>query len=247
MRRYRQICLVYFCLDSKGTPEYRTQPLYHLFLLTNHGGAPSALADTIDRAGMSCQIGVDLEQMDDYGNTPPDAVLLDLGTIEQVEARHLVEECHDRKLPILLAVPRDVLADYDPSINPDEVVVSPVSEVELTARVKLAMYRVTGPEGPKLLRVGDLSIDLERYEVNVSGRRVSLTYKEFQLLVLLASNPGRVYTREALLSQIWGYDYLGGTRTVDVHIRRLRSKVESPGHSFVETIWNVGYRFREPT
>jgi two-component system alkaline phosphatase synthesis response regulator PhoP len=112
--------------------------------------------------------------------------------------------------------------------------------------VKQAVYRVNGPTGPKTLRMGDLSIDLERYEVTVAGRRVSLTYKEFQLLVLLASNPGRVYTRDALLSQIWGYDYLGGTRTVDVHIRRLRSKIEAPGRSFVETIWNVGYRFKAP-
>ncbi|MDE0720896.1 MAG: response regulator transcription factor [Dehalococcoidia bacterium] len=220
--------------------------MYHLFVLTSHGGAPSGLTDTIDRAGMTCQIGVELEQLDDNGNTPPDAVLLDLSSLEQLDARHLVEECHKRKLPVLISVPRDAMADYDSSLNSDEVVVSPVSEAELTTRVKLAMYRVNGPAGPALLRVGDLSVDLERYEVNVAGRRVALTYKEFQLLVLLASNPGRVYTREALLSQIWGYDYLGGTRTVDVHIRRLRSKVEAPGRSFVETIWNVGYRFKEP-
>ena len=203
------------------------------------------MAETIDRAGMSCQIVIDIDQIDENGSTPPDAVLLDFCSLEQVEARHIIEECHDRKLPVLAAVTRDTLPGYDPSLNPDEVIVSPVSEVELLARVKLAVYRVAGPAGPKLLRVGDLSIDLERYEVNVAGRRVALTYKEFQLLVLLASNPGRVYTREALLSQIWGYDYLGGTRTVDVHIRRLRSKVETPGHAFVETIWNVGYRFRE--
>ena len=160
------------------------------------------MAETIDRAGMSCQIGIEIDQIDDNGSTPPDAVLLDFSSLEQVEARHIIEECHDRKLPVLAAVPRDVLPDYDPSLNPDEVVVSPVSEAELIARVKLAVYRVAGPAGPKLLRVGDLSIDLERYEVNVAGRRVALTYKEFQLLVLLASNPGRVYTREALLSQI---------------------------------------------
>jgi DNA-binding response OmpR family regulator len=76
---------------------------------------------------------------------------------------------------------------------------------------------------------------------------VSLTYKEFQLLVLLASNPGRVYSRENLLSQVWGYDYLGGTRTVDVHVRRLRSKIESPDRSFIETIYLVGYRFKAVT
>jgi len=221
--------------------------LYHLFLLVNHGGAPSALADTVDRAGMSCQVGIELDQLDENGAKQPDAVLLDMSTLDQPEARRMVEECHDRRLPVLAAVPRDAITTYDPSLNPDEMLISPVSEAELTVRVQQAISRVSGPSGPKLLKVGDLSIDQERYDVTVSGRRVALTYKEFQLLVLLASNPGRVYTREALLSQIWGYDYLGGTRTVDVHIRRLRSKVESPGHSFVETIWNVGYRFKVPT
>jgi DNA-binding response OmpR family regulator len=191
-------------------------------------------------------MGVELEQLDERGALAPDAVLLDMSSLEDVDARRLVELCHDRKLPVLAAVSREAVADYDPSINADELVVCPVSEGEFTARVKQAMFRVSGPAGPQLLKVGDLAIDLERYEVTVAGRRVSLTYKEFQLLVLLASNPGRVYTREALLSQIWGYDYLGGTRTVDVHIRRLRSKVESPGRSFVETIWNVGYRFVAP-
>ena len=204
------------------------------------------MADTVNRAGMSCQVGIELEQLDESGARSPDAVVLDMSSLEHSDARRRVEECHDRKLPVLAAVPRDAITTYDPSLNPDDMLVSPVSEAELTARVELAMYRVSGPSGPTLLKVGDLSIDPERYEVTVAGRRVALTYKEFQLLVLLASNPGRVYTREALLSQIWGYDYLGGTRTVDVHIRRLRSKVESPGRSFVETIWNVGYRFKAP-
>ncbi len=204
------------------------------------------MADTVDRAGMSCQIGEELEQLDEAGVTAPDAVLLDMSSLEHSEARRMVEECRGRRLPVMAAVPREAISDYDPSLNPDEMLVGSVAEGELTARVEQAMYRVNGPSGPKLLKVGDLSIDQERYEVTVAGRRVALTYKEFQLLVLLASNPGRVYTREALLSQIWGYDYLGGTRTVDVHIRRLRSKVESPGRSFVETIWNVGYRFKAP-
>ena len=204
------------------------------------------MADTVNRAGMSCQVGIELEQLDESGARIPDAVVLDMSSLEHSDARRMVEECHDRKLPVLAAVPRDAITTYDPSLNPDDMLVSPVSEAELTVRVQLAMYRVSGPSGPTLLKVGDLSIDQERYEVTVAGRRVTLTYKEFQLLVLLASNPGRVYTREALLSQIWGYDYLGGTRTVDVHIRRLRSKVESPGRSFVETIWNVGYRFKAP-
>jgi len=228
------------------TLEFWAGPLYHLFVLVNHGGAPTALAGTVNRAGMSCQVGVDLEQLDESGVTPPDAVVLDMSSLAYSDARRMVEQCRGRKLPVLAAVPRETITDYDPSLNPDEMLVGHVSEDELTARVEQAMFRVSGPAGPTLLRVGELSIDQERYEVTVAGRRVALTYKEFQLLVLMASNPGRVYTREALLSQIWGYDYLGGTRTVDVHIRRLRSKVESPGRSFVETIWNVGYRFRAP-
>ena len=133
---------------------------------------------------------------------------MDMCSLEDRDARRFVELCHDRKLPVLAAVSREAVTDYDPSLNADEMVVCPVAEGELTARVKQAMYRVSGPAGPKLLRAGDLSIDMERYEVTVAGRRVSLTYKEFQLLVLLASNPGRVYTRDALLSQIWGYGLL---------------------------------------
>ena len=92
---------------------------------------------------------------------------------------------------------------------------------------------------------GNLSINPTSYEVVVSNTKINLRFKEYELLLLLASNPGRVYDRATLLNQIWGYDYFGGTRTVDVHIRRLRSKIEhNPDNPFIETIWNVGYRFR---
>jgi DNA-binding response OmpR family regulator len=80
-------------------------------------------------------------------------------------------------------------------------------------------------------------------EVTVNGSIVELTFKEYELLKLMASNPGRVYTREVLLNKIWGYDYFGGDRTVDVHIRRLRSKIEDSGHSYIETVRNIGYKF----
>ena len=220
--------------------------MYNLIVLNNHGGN-TGIADAVGRAGMTCRV----EDADDFlwedGTTDnPDAVVIDLASVESSEAKKAVGRCRERKVPVVAAVPREVVADYDPALNPDELVICPFSEEELSLRVKQAVFRVNGPSGSQTLSIGDLSIDLERYEVSVAGRRVTLTYKEFQLLALLASNPGRVYTREALLSQVWGYDYLGGTRTVDVHVRRLRSKVESPGRSFVETIWNVGYRFKAP-
>ena len=95
------------------------------------------------------------------------------------------------------------------------------------------------------IQIGDISINLETYEVFVKNERITLRFKEFQLLQLLISNPEKVYTRESLLNQIWGYNYFGGTRTVDVHIRRLRSKISNSNSSSIETIWNVGYRFRK--
>ena len=93
-----------------------------------------------------------------------------------------------------------------------------------------------------MLRRGPLVIDLERYTVTVDGEVVDLTYKEYELLRFLATNPGKPFTREALLNQVWGYDYYGGSRTVDVHIRRIRAKIERH-EPFIETLRNVGYRF----
>jgi len=88
---------------------------------------------------------------------------------------------------------------------------------------------------------------MDNCEVTVDGRLVTLTFKEYELLRFLASNRGRVFTRDVLLNEVWGYDYYGGDRTVDVHIRRLRSKIEDSTHIFIETVRNIGYRFRKQT
>lgn len=220
--------------------------MYNVVVLNNHGSG-RGLAEAALRIGMACRIADEgAFLVEDGDGDSPDAVLLDLASLETAAAKRVVEYCRGRKLPVLAAIPSEAVEHYDPALNPDELLICPASDDELSLRVKQAVFRVNGPSGSQTLSVGDLTIDLERYEVSAAGRRVTLTYKEFQLLALLASNPGRVYTREALLSQVWGYDYLGGTRTVDVHVRRLRSKVESPGRSFIETIWNVGYRFKAP-
>ncbi len=223
------------------------QPVYRIFLLSNHDDGASPLAEALSRAGMACKTGADLDGVEEQQTSQqPEAVLLDLADIDLGQARRAVDRCKKMRIPVLAVVPRERVEDYDPSLNPDELIVQPAHEGELLVRIKQAIYRVSGPTGSQILRVGDMTIDLERYDVTVMGRRVSLTYKEFQLLVLLASNPGRVYSRENLLSQVWGYDYLGGTRTVDVHVRRLRSKIEAPGRAFIETIYLVGYRFKVP-
>ena len=220
--------------------------MYTVVLLASRGNGNSPLLEAVSRSGLSCQVWPDLSPLEANGALPPvEAVLLDLASIEQ--APQFIDQCKGANLPVLALVPHEKGQEYDPSLNADEFIFCPFQDLELVARVRQAIYRVKGPSGNKVLKAGDLMVDLERYDVTVAGRRVNLTYKEFQLLALLASNPGRVYTREALLSNVWDYDYVGGTRTVDVHVRRLRSKVEGPGHSYIETIWNVGYRFKTPS
>ena len=93
-----------------------------------------------------------------------------------------------------------------------------------------------------MIIIAQQSIDVEKYEVRISGHKVDLTYKEYELLKVLAANPGRVFTREALLRTVWDYDYFGGARTVDVHVRRLRAKIADGNQRLIETIHKVGYR-----
>lgn len=124
----------------------------------------------------------------------------------------------------------------------DDIVIPPLDEDELRVRVARALWLHTGADEGSVLRRGSLVLDLERYTVTIDGEVVDLTFKEYELLRFLASNAGKPFTREALLNRVWGYDYYGGSRTVDVHIRRIRSKIERH-EQFIETVRNVGYRF----
>jgi DNA-binding response OmpR family regulator len=94
-----------------------------------------------------------------------------------------------------------------------------------------------------LIQRGRVTIDITKYEVRVGEKKIDLTFTEFELLKFLCTNPGTVFTREVLLNKVWGYEYYGGTRTVDVHIRRLRSKIEGRSETFIETVRNIGYKF----
>ena len=175
----------------------------------------------------------------------PHIALLDVGSISGAASKQFVEKCESLKLPVIALVPAETLADFDLNLGVNDFIVSPPDTDETVTRVKLTLHRNRHAEGDDVIRAGSLVINPSTYEVSLRGKRVNLRFKEYELLRLLATNPGRVYSREALLSSIWGYDYFGGTRTVDVHIRRLRSKIEDAEHPYIETIWNVGYRFRD--
>ena len=174
----------------------------------------------------------------------PDLVVLDLASMPKEDLGSFLQRCKEAQLPVLAVVSQEHRSLLDPTLPVEDLLFSPIGDAELRTRVRRILWKTGSWDSGQVIRIGDLVIDQERYEIAVDGRRVILTFKEYQLLCLLATNPGRVYSREALLSRVWGYDYFGGTRTVDVHIRRLRSKVEDATHLFIETVRNVGYRFR---
>jgi DNA-binding winged helix-turn-helix (wHTH) protein len=127
----------------------------------------------------------------------------------------------------------------------DDVVLSSAGPAEVEARLRLAIGRQANaaPAAPDEIRSGELSIDEATYTARLRARVLDLTFKEFELLKFLAQHPGRVFTRAHLLQEVWGYDYFGGTRTVDVHVRRLRAKLGSEHEALIGTVRNVGYRF----
>jgi DNA-binding response OmpR family regulator len=146
-------------------------------------------------------------------------------------------------LPVIALVPETLLERPGFSIDADDFLVSPYDADELTLRISRVLRRDGKGESGEQIKCDGLTIDLATCEVTIDSRLVELTFKEYELLKLLAGNRGRVYTREALLDKIWGYDYFGGDRTVDVHVRRLRSKIEDASHTYIETVRNIGYRF----
>ena len=149
-----------------------------------------------------------------------------------------------RQPPIIALASKETLNSLDIELV-DDFVIRPYDVGELALRIKRLLKRTKSIDTGEVIKCGDLLIDLARCETSVRGRLVVLTFREYELLKFLAKSRGRVFTREALLNKVWGYDYYGGDRTVDVHIRRLRSKIEDPEHTFIETVRNIGYRLRQ--
>src|SRR5258708_2107270 len=147
--------------------------------------------------------------------------------------------------PLLVIVTEGGLAAVTAEWGADDVILHTAGPAEGGARLRLAIGRQgrLAPSTPDEIRSGDLAIDEATYTARLRGRALDLTFKEFELLKFLAQHPGRVFTRAHLLQEVWGYDYFGGTRTVDVHVRRLRAKLGAEHEALIGTVRNVGYRF----
>jgi two-component system, OmpR family, alkaline phosphatase synthesis response regulator PhoP len=146
-------------------------------------------------------------------------------------------------VPVVLTVDEAELGDPEALIDVDELLVHPFRPAELRARIARARKQVNGIHADDVVRIGTLEIDLATYVVSVDGTPVDFTYMEYELLRFLATHPNRVFSREALLTSVWGYDYYGGARTVDVHVRRVRAKLGTEHAHRLKTVRSVGYRF----
>jgi len=144
--------------------------------------------------------------------------------------------------PLLLVTTEGGLAAVTLEWGVDDIVLTAAGPAEVDARIRLLLGRTKAEPATTRVQTSGLSIDEASYSAKVRGKPLDLTFKEFQLLHFLATHPTRVFTREQLLSEVWGYDYFGGTRTVDVHVRRLRAKLGDLDH-LIGTVRNVGYRF----
>ena len=152
----------------------------------------------------------------------------------------------ESSLPIIALITSEMLDNDDGHLEmTDDFVIKPYHLRELELRIKRLLQKSGRAEGGEVIRCDDLIIDVDKCEVSVGNRLVMLTFMEYELLKFLSSNKGRVFTREILLNKVWSHYYYGGDRTVDVHIRRLRSKLEDSTHTFIETMRNIGYKFRE--
>ncbi|MDE0750254.1 MAG: response regulator transcription factor [Acidimicrobiales bacterium] len=146
--------------------------------------------------------------------------------------------------PLLLLVGANQLEDLELRDDLfDDFCLTPVRPVELTVRLRHMFWRTGRGSRPDLVEYGPLALNVETYQAKIDGQPLDLTYMEYELLKFLASHPGKVFTRETLLSRVWGYDYYGGARTVDVHIRRLRAKLGEEHAGLIHTVRSVGYRF----
>jgi two-component system alkaline phosphatase synthesis response regulator PhoP len=219
-----------------------------LIIASNDAGARE-LDSGLTQMGFACLITDNADTAVEMAKREaPDIILVDAdglsasswSSLKSAQLPKIKSAVH---LPVIVLVPRGIPDGIDSNFQIDDFVVRPFDQTELVARIGRILNRTNNAGNQDFVRRGDLVIDLAKCEVSVDSRLIVLTFKEYELLKFLMRHKGKVFTREALLNEVWGYDYYGGDRTVDVHIRRLRSKIEDANHTFIETVRNIGYKF----
>lgn len=222
-----------------------------VLLVTRHSDV-ARFAAVLERSGFATSQMTPERLADEDGGPVRDVAVLDFRDVPPAAFSILADTYANEGVIMIAVAAEDALDRLTNDAPLDDFMLLPGSAGELVKRIERALWRRHGIDSENFVRCGALTIDLSNYRVTVDGEPLVLTFKEYELLRFLAMNAGRVFTREQLLNRVWGYDYFGGARTVDVHIRRIRAKIEIHGHAFIETVRNVGYRLvaearKEPT
>jgi DNA-binding response OmpR family regulator len=214
--------------------------------LANEAGSVATLLAELGCRAILGRFDLGGLDLDAVATRPPNVVIVeaadDVGRAQKTIKR-LRDEGPLVEVPILIAVTVARLPALDFSVGFDDFVLMPIVPAELYARMRQLDWRTATFGSDEVLKIDDLVIDIAGYEARIAGRRIELTHQEFELLRFLGQHRGRVFTREALLERAWGYRYAGGTRTVDIHVRRVRAKLGEAG-AIIETVRNVGYKMR---
>jgi DNA-binding response OmpR family regulator len=224
--------------------------MQRILMVTDNSKAAAPLQQMLVRGGyhVALSSGDREALLEAISPRPPDIFVLDSlsGRLGLKELRQILHSQFGAKdALVILLTAEEQLDNLEMSVGLDDFLLTPHNPRELLSRIQLLLWKNNRVDAEQLLKVGHLVIDLANYTVAIEGGPLELTYKEYELLRFLVAHRGRVFTREALLNQVWGYDYYGGTRTVDVHIRRIRAKLGPPYEDMVETVRNVGYRFND--
>jgi len=223
--------------------------LRRAFIIAKDAGEIRELHSGLTRMGFTCSVANNGSNFSEELVKQACDVLFVIidGSTALAQTESTLEQLHKlrmtRNLPTIALIPGQELNYLDSNLEIDDFVVKPWNLAEVVTRAKRVIKRTNNIQSRDLIECGDLVIDTAKCEVSINGRLLALTFKEYELLKFLARNRGRVFTREALLNEVWGYDYYGGDRTVDVHIRRLRGKLNDPNNTYIQTVRNIGYRF----
>ena len=218
----------------------------HLLVLTDRPGGATALLPSLEYLDHDLESAPLLpESLTGLSNC--DAVVVDATQdLRAATGATRAASIHELGRAVLVVVSEGSLAAMKPTWGFDDWVLPHASPGELETRLRLTVERRTAERSTRAANVGDLVVDEDSYQVRLRGQPLDLTYKEFELLKTLATSPNRVFTRELLLSEIWGYDYFGGSRTIDVHVRRLRAKLGPEYEQMIVTVRGVGYKLVPP-